>query len=85
MPIYTYICDKCSDTFEDLVPATLKDSSSDCPKCGSTSSRCGPEIPGLLRPNGEYKMQAVTDTGQRVSGAFGKEFPVTPGRRVVPV
>ena len=37
MPIYEFVCSKCGEEFEDLVP--MSDPSSECPSCGSKKVR----------------------------------------------
>ncbi|MDO5484187.1 MAG: zinc ribbon domain-containing protein [Desulfovibrionaceae bacterium] len=62
MPMYDFLCPKCGEKFEELVPAQSTDTPP-CPKCGAASDRqmsipsplktgAFPYKPGPVRPMG---------------------------------
>ena len=68
MPIYEFVCSKCGEEFEDLVP--MNDPSTECPSCGSTRARRQmPSTVGIaFKGSGFY----VTDNNKRGVSGNGK-------------
>ena len=74
MPLYDYRCPE-HGVFEALAGFGQNKDPQPCPKCDSPSERTGVTMPAFVRPNGEFKMQAITTKGEYVNGSFGKTAP----------
>jgi putative FmdB family regulatory protein len=70
MPIYTYLCKKCGKEVEQVVSYEKRDSDWKHEDCGGSLKWSGIE---LFCPGKEsYQMKAITESGEHVSGHFGK-------------